>query len=73
MDGWTYNETLSGVPQGGVVSPVLSNILLDKLDKFVENVLIPHSTKGVKRKKNHEYDNLMERSRRLRKIGRAHV
>ncbi len=69
MEDWTYNETLSGVPQGGIVSPVLSNILLDKLDKFVENVLIPQHTKGVKRKKNYEYHNLMERSRRLRSKG----
>jgi group II intron reverse transcriptase/maturase len=69
VEDWTYHETLSGVPQGGIVSPVLSNILLDKLDKFVENVLIPQYTKGVKRKKNHEYHNLMKRSRRLRSKG----
>ncbi len=29
---------------GGVVSPILSNIYLDKLDKFVEQVLIPQYT-----------------------------
>src|SRR5690349_7672457 len=42
MENWTYNQTLSGVPQGGIVSPILSNILLDKLDKIVENILISH-------------------------------
>ena len=36
LEDWQYRETLSGCPQGGVVSPVLSNIYLDKLDKFVE-------------------------------------
>src|SRR5439155_14804242 len=41
MEDWTFHETLSGVPQGAIVSPVLANILLDKLDKFVETVLIP--------------------------------
>src|SRR6266699_4326327 len=41
MEEWTYNQTLSGVPQGGVISPILSNILLNRLDKFVENDLIP--------------------------------
>ena len=57
------------MPQGGVVSPVLANVLLDRLDKFVENVLIPQYTKGAKRRKNHEYDKLMDRSSRLRKKG----
>ncbi len=69
MEDWTYNETLSGVPQGGIVSPILSNILLDKLDKFVENVLIPQYTKGVKRKANPEYKKLMGLSDRLRRQG----
>jgi hypothetical protein len=36
MEDWTFNRPLSGVPQGGIVSPILSNILLDKLDKYVE-------------------------------------
>ncbi len=69
MEDWTYNETLSGVPQGGIVSPILSNILLDKLDKVVENVLIPQYTKGVKRKANPEYKTLMGLSDRLRRQG----
>ena len=67
----TYNQTLSGVPQGGIVSPVLSNILLDKLDKYVETVLIPKYTKGVKRGRNHEYDRLMNRSMYHRQRGNA--
>ena len=41
LEDWDYRDTLSGVPQGGTVSPVLSNIYLDKLDKFVEQELIP--------------------------------
>jgi len=41
MEDWTFNQTLSGVPQGGIVSPLLSNILLDRLDRFVETVLNP--------------------------------
>ena len=69
IEYWTYNKTLSGVPQGAIVSPVLSNILLDKLDKFVENVLIPQYTKGTQRKKNQEYHKLLKRSRRLRRQG----
>jgi retron-type reverse transcriptase len=40
MEDWQYHETLSGTPQGGVVSPLLSNIYLHKLDEFVERELI---------------------------------
>ena len=71
MEDWTFNETLSGVPQGGIVSPILSNILLNKLDKYVETVLIPKYTKGVKRKVNLEYARLMVSSRHYRQHGNA--
>ncbi|HEU5382352.1 MAG TPA: reverse transcriptase domain-containing protein [Ktedonobacteraceae bacterium] len=71
MEDWTYNQTLSGVPQGGVVSPVLANILLDKLDKFVETVLIPKYTKGDKRRVNLEYNRLILSSHRHRRRGDA--
>jgi group II intron reverse transcriptase/maturase len=55
LEDWEYHDTLSGVPQGGVVSPILSNIYLDKLDKFVEQDLIPQYTRGARRKGNPEY------------------
>ena len=58
LEDWQYHETLSGCPQGGVVSPVLSNIYLDKLDKFVEQVLIPEYTRGNHRRKNLGYQRL---------------
>lgn len=69
VEDWTYNETLSGVPQGGIVSPILSNILLDKLDKFVEHTLIPQYTRGVKKKPNPEYQKLERLSKRHRRQG----
>jgi len=69
LEDWRYNQTLSGVPQGSVASPILSNILLDKLDTFVTTVLIPQHTRGEKRKLNHEYDRLAGRVYRLRKQG----
>ena len=50
LEDWRWNATLSGCPQGGVASPILSNIYLHKLDQFVETVLIPQYTKGRRRK-----------------------
>ena len=58
MEDWKYGRTLSGTPQGGVVSPILANICLDRLDKFVENVLIPAHTRGTKRSVNLTWNNL---------------
>ena len=50
LEDWKYNATYSGVPQGGVVSPILSNVVLDKLDQYVERELIPSYTRGKRRK-----------------------
>jgi len=69
LEDWTYNQTLSGVPQGGIVSPILSNILLNKLDHFVETVLIPQHTKGIRRRANPEYARLINSSLQHRKRG----
>jgi group II intron reverse transcriptase/maturase len=55
LEDWKWNTTLSGCPQGGVVSPILSNIYLDRLDTFVETVLIPKYTRGKRRKTNPAY------------------
>jgi len=55
LEDWHYHETPSGCPQGGVVSPVLSNVYLHKLDEYVETVLIPQYTRGAHRKQNPEY------------------
>jgi group II intron reverse transcriptase/maturase len=55
LEDWEYYETPSGCPQGGVVSPILSNIYLHKLDEFVEQELIPQYTRGNSRKVNPEY------------------
>ena len=53
---WRYRPSLSGTPQGGVASPILANIYLDRLDQFVEHVLKPKYTRGEKRKQNPEWN-----------------
>lgn len=50
LEDWVYNATYSGTPQGGVISPILSNLVLDRLDRFVEQTLIPAYTRGRRRK-----------------------
>jgi group II intron reverse transcriptase/maturase len=69
LEDWQYHDTLSGVPQGGVVSPVLSNIYLHKLDEFVEEELIPRYTRGERREKNPEYRRVNGRRQHARKQG----
>ena len=69
LEDWVWNATLSGAPQGGVVSPVLSNIYLHRLDDFVETVLMPEYTRGKRRASNPAYFRLRSAARRARARG----
>jgi group II intron reverse transcriptase/maturase len=71
LEDWNRRPTYSGTPQGGVVSPILANIYLDRLDKFVEGELVPDYTKGDKRKVNRTYRGLIARASALAKVGRS--
>ncbi|MDO0909440.1 reverse transcriptase/maturase family protein [Streptomyces sp. DT2A-34] len=67
LEAWKGGATLSGAPQDGVASPILSNIYLHKLDEFVETVLIPEYTRGERRARNPAYlelQKLLAKSRR---------
>lgn len=55
VEDWEYKPTLAGVPQGGIISPLLSNIYLHELDTYIEDVLIPQYTQGDRRARNPEY------------------
>ncbi|NEW72674.1 maturase [Streptomyces rapamycinicus] len=55
LEDWRWNATLSGAPQGGVASPILSNIYLDRFDQWVEQQLIPEYNVGKRRRPNPAY------------------
>lgn len=55
LEDWKWNATLSGAPQGGTASPILSNIYLDRLDRFVEEQLLPEYNQGGPRRRNPAY------------------
>jgi group II intron reverse transcriptase/maturase len=67
MEDWVYRDTLSGTPQGGIISPLLANIYLNEMDRFVEDTLIPEYTKGDRRRNNPEYWRLGNRIAAARK------
>ena len=69
LEDWVWGATLSGAPQGGVLCPCLSNIYLDRLDWFVETVLMPEYTRGVRRKRSPEHGRITAAIGRARKRG----
>jgi len=53
-----------------VVSPILSNIYLNRLDRFVSDTLIPENTHGKERRLDPEYNRIKTRGQYYRRTGR---
>lgn len=71
IEEWQFHNTYSGTPQGGITSPILANIYLDKLDKYMKEY-ITEFDKGKKRKSGKEsidFKNAMKRTvRKLKSV-----
>jgi group II intron reverse transcriptase/maturase len=66
IEDWHYNNTYSGTPQGGIVSPILANIYLDKFDKYMKEYA-GNFDKGHIRRRNKEIHKLNNRVHYLKK------
>jgi group II intron reverse transcriptase/maturase len=63
VEDWRWHENTAGTPQGGIISPLLSNIYLNELDQFFEDTLRPQYTQGKKRRDNPEWAHILRQKR----------
>lgn len=66
IEDWVFHRTYSGTPQGGIISPILANIYLDKFDKYIREY-IHRFNKGKTRRDNARYKLYEQRRHRLAK------
>lgn len=64
IEDWKYHRTYSGTPQGGIISPIMANIYLDKFDKFIKKYT-QEFDKGICRKPSKESRYLVCKKYRL--------
>jgi len=67
MDTWQYHNTYSGTPQGGIISPLLANIYLHELDKFVVTLKQEFDKPEQRGKRTPEYGKLQRQMAKLKK------
>ncbi len=69
MEDWRYRDTTCGTPQGGIVSPLLANIYLNELDRYVEDTLAPLYNRGERRRISSAYSRIDRLLTQVKKDG----
>jgi group II intron reverse transcriptase/maturase len=69
MEDWHHHQTYSGTVQGGVISPILANLVLNELDQYVEKELIPQYTRRQRRRRNPKWRRLSRQMAKARQDG----
>lgn len=67
IEDWIYHKTYSGTAQGGIMSPILANIYMHELDKYIENIINGFDRGTPKRTVNKEYGRISSKLHRRRK------
>lgn len=65
LDNWTFHQTFSGAPQGGVISPILANIYLHEFDEFMHEMTAKFD-KGKTRQRHPLYREIQQKIQTLR-------
>lgn len=61
------HKTTLGIPQGGILSPILCNVVLDRFDKYMEDQIAKYN-QGTRRGHNREYQKLEYQRRKSRSM-----